>query len=122
VKSGHYKLAKQIGRHGFFAEVAVNYYRVDDGPRITVADSVPPAVHRKLGAAAITGVKYALEHCDCSADFAATGITITEIIEQPVDTTTESVQFAASHATWIATGRAPTKEPKFNDGRIVFED
>jgi hypothetical protein len=119
VKSGNHKLAKQIGQLGFFAEVTVSFYGTVDGPAIHLAET---AKRSEFGEAAVRGVRYALAHSEPAVDLSVTGISITSIEDFPVDTTPPAVEFAACYATWKATDRKPTREPRFEGVKIVFED
>ena len=119
LKIGYHKLAKQIGQHGFFAVVTVGHYGVVGGPVIDLAET---ATRSRFGEAAVRGVRYALAHSEPPVDMSVTGVSITVIEDFPVDTSSPAVEFAACYATWQATDRKPTREPRFEGVKIVFED
>jgi hypothetical protein len=131
---GLYKLTRQTGGRGFYAEVEVKVHQVDRGPQIDVSPFVfawlkdvdgPEAREwancDELRTGAARGVAYALSHTTTPMDQATLGITVLKIHAAPADTCPESVALAACHATWIALGVTGSREPKIVGGQIVFE-
>ena len=117
MKTRSYRLAKQIGQHGFFAVVTIRHDEAVDGLVVDLADT---ARHSEFGEAALRGVRYALTHISPPVDSLVGRISVTAIEDNPVDTTASAVAFAACYATWDAIDRKPTSEPRFEGVKIVF--
>jgi hypothetical protein len=111
-RTGHYKLAKQSGGLGFFAEVRVT---LSDRPNagIAVADSAFAWLKEDyranawewaecdaFRAGAIRGANFALDHALTPAPMV--GVTIELIRAAPADTTAACVAYATCFAVWDA--------------------
>jgi len=118
---GYYKLARQIGGRGAFAEVKLSVDESAPPTTINVAESGPIAQH--YIAAAKTGIEFAREQLIFEGQQPPhVNVTILEIIENPVDTSALFVVFAASSAFCDAIGMT-LKRPvdfDFEHHRIVF--
>ena len=121
MKSARYRFTRQRGR-GFFADVTVSYYETTRGPKVEVADTIASHLRTRYAEAAIKGVQYALHHSEPPVELSTAGVTVTDIVEFVVDTCPGSVAAAACYATWNATERASTKEPRIENRQVVFDE
>ena len=134
VHTGRYKLIRQTGGRGFYADVTVETRATTGGPQVEVGPSVfawlkdvygPNAwewsVCDDFRAAAVRGVGFALTYAQQPIDPATIAVVVTQILAAPADTCSGSVAFAACHATWQALGVAGRNAPRLVGREVVFD-
>ncbi|CAN5583459.1 hypothetical protein BH09VER1_BH09VER1_40250 [soil metagenome] len=133
MQSGRYKLVRQTGGRGFYADVTIEAKQETDGPLLEISASAfawlkdvygPDAwewpVCDEYRKSAIRGVRYALAHSVPVVDPSRLAITVAVIHASPADTCPDSVALAACFATWNALGIRGSQEPRIVGGKIVF--
>ena len=131
MNQGHYRLAKQSGGIGQYAEVHVNACPGSATDSISISseafswlkdDYGPDAwewpVCDDYREAAIAGCQYALANRG-DEDVSGVEICISKIVGHPAHTTWEAVAFAACFALWDALGLAGVNRPELNDGHFI---
>ncbi|MBM7493381.1 hypothetical protein JOD64_004603 [Micromonospora luteifusca] len=127
---GEFRLWQMIGRIGHAADVAVaveaaDRDEVDVSPDAFawLRDSYGPRavidrpVNDRLVAEAVEGVRYALARLGGPGGYK---VTVTKIVDSPVDTADGDVKFAAAHAVCLALGMRLEPPPRLTTNGAVF--
>lgn len=135
VQTGRYRLTRQTGGRGFYADVTVEVTRVADGSRVAVGPTAFAWLKEVYGpdawewpvcddyrAGAIRGARFALAHASPPVDASTLSVVVVEIRAVVVDTCPDSVAFAVCHATWQALGCTGGAEPRIVGAHIVFDE
>jgi hypothetical protein len=127
---GEFRLRQMVGRVGHAADVAVAVEPADRdevdvspdafawvrdayGPRA----SIDRPINGRLVAEAVEGVRYALARLRQSGGYR---VTVTKIVDMPVDTADGDVKVAAAHAVCRALGMRLEPPPCLTTNGVVF--
>jgi hypothetical protein len=127
---GEFRLRQVVGRIGHAADVAVAVEPADRdevdvspnafawlrdvyGPRAVI----DRPVNARLVAEAVEGARYALDRLGRPGGYK---VTVTKIVDMPVDTAEGDVKVAAAHAVCLALGMRLEPPPRFTTDGVVF--
>lgn len=131
MKAGHYRLARQVGQRGYYADVTVST-TLTESSDATLATDVFAWLKEDYGpdawewrccdeyrAGALFGVRFALSHTVQPTS----GIlaNVVQIRAHPAHSDGDCVAFAACHATWQALGDPGVNHPRLSPDGVVFE-
>jgi hypothetical protein len=129
--TGRYKLGRQTGNRGFYAEVTVSTTpaevsssTVATGAFAWLKEDYGPNAYEwsfcdEYREGALFGARYALAHL--AQPTSEVLVNILQIRAHPAHSDRDCVAFAACHATWQALGDLGLNHPRLESDRVVFE-
>jgi hypothetical protein len=132
MQTSTYKLLKVSGGITLFSEVAVSITSNSESQQIIISSQVcdwmesnrhgwPTELKSEYFNGARRGVEYAIEHLPKDFHLENMKITIEKIVAVEVDSTSDTVAYAACFAIWQALNIAPIKPPQICGRKIIFE-
>ena len=132
MQTSTYKLLKVSDGITLFSEVTLSIAINCEFQQIIISDHVcdwmkdsrhgwPTQLENEYFTGARRGVEYALKHLPKDFLQRSMKITIEKILAVEVDSTSDSVAYAACFATWQALNVVPIKPPQIREKKIIFE-
>lgn len=132
-RHGRFKLARQSGGIGLYADVTVLVSEIGQGPEIEFSgsefawlkdvygpDAFEWACCHEFRRGAVAGASYAVEHLSDSLDGNRLRVVIEKIHAAPADTNERCVAYATCFAIWNALGLEGTQKPEIRGREIYF--